>query len=500
MTAKRKIPSPLTVLMIVVVIAALATWVLPSGKYATLTYNDQAFTYKSGDKEQAVPFKQQSLDSLGIKIKLEKFLGGDIKKPVSVPGTYSLQPSHRQGIFEIIKAPIKGVYEAIDIVFLILLLGSFMRIFNASGAMDKGLIFITHKMKGKEYWLIIILTFLFSLGGSTFGMAEEAFPFYPLLAPLFLAAGYDMLIPVAVILGGTSVGYISSITNPFSTIIASNAAGVNWTDGFYGRLVLFFLTTGILTTYIIRYAQKIKRNPSLSLVLKTDGDIEPPYKKLAVTGEQPVMSWKTKLLLIHFAATFIIMVLGVTYLGWWLLEMTALFFASTLLLGFILKMKEKTFIDHFIKGAEEMLTVALIVGVARGVTIILNEGQVSDTIVYNAANAIDTMPPGIFLVVLLILFMVFTLFIPSSSGMAVLTMPIMGSLAVMIGVPGKDAVNAYLIGMGIMGFLTPTGLMLPALAMVNVSVRAWFRFIIPLLLILLLVCSVFLILSFYFSK
>ena len=500
MTAKRKIPSPLTVLMIVVVIAAVATWLLPSGKYSTLTYSNNSFIITKGKDEKAIPFNQASLDSLGVRVKIESFEKGDIKKPVAIPGTYSVQEEQRQGILEIIKAPVKGVHEAIDIVFLILILGSFMRVFNASGAMDKGLIYITHKMKGKEYWLIIILTFLFSLGGSTFGMAEEAFPFYPLLAPLFLAAGYDMIIPVAVILGGTSVGYISSITNPFSTIIASNAAGINWTDGFYGRLVLFFLTTSIFTAYIIRYAQKVKRDPSASLVFKIDGDVMPPFPKLVPAEEKPVLSWKTRLLLLHFAATFILMVLGVTYLEWWLLEMTALFFASTLLLGFILKMKEKTFIDHFIKGAEEMLTVALIVGVARGVTIILNEGQVSDTIVYYAANAIDTMPPAIFLVMLIILYMVFTLFIPSSSGMAVLTMPIMGSLAIMIGVPGREAVNAYLIGMGIMGFLTPTGLMLPALAMVNVSVRAWFKFVLPILFILLITCAAFLILSFYFNQ
>ena len=143
-----------------------------------------------------------------------------------------------------------------------------------------------------------------------------------------------------------------------------------------------------------------------------------------------------------------------------------------------------------------MLTVALIVGVARGVTIILNEGQVSDTIVFYAANAIEGMPPALFLIVLMFLFMLLTLFIPSSSGMAVLTMPIMGSLAIMTGVPGREAVNAYLLGMGLMGLLTPTGLMLPALAMVNVSVRAWFRFIIPLLIMLLIVSVLFLILSY----
>ena len=147
-----------------------------------------------------------------------------------------------------------------------------------------------------------------------------------------------------------------------------------------------------------------------------------------------------------------------------------------------------------------MLMVALIVGVARGVTIILNEGQVSDTIVFFASNAIDTMPPAIFLVLLILLYMVFTLFIPSSSGMAVLTMPVMGSLAIMLGIPGREAVNAYLIGMGIMGFLTPTGLMLPALALVNVSVRAWFRFIVPIAIILLFLCTVFIILSYNFYR
>ena len=182
------------------------------------------------------------------------------------------------------------------------------------------------------------------------------------------------------------------------------------------------------------------------------------------------------------------MIGGVVWLGWSLIEMTALFLAASFLVAIIMRVKENVFISQFIKGAESLLSVALIVGVARGVTIILNEGKISDSIVYYAANAVSTMPPSLFIVMTLLLFVVFTLFISSSSGMAVLTMPVMGSLAMLVNVPGREIVNAYLFGMGIMGFITPTGLILPSLALVNVSIKTWWKFIWPLMLILLIVC------------
>ena len=151
-------------------------------------------------------------------------------------------------------------------------------------------------------------------------------------------------------------------------------------------------------------------------------------------------------------------------------------------------MKESIFINQFVKGAESILSVSLIVGVARGVTIMLNDGKISDSIVYYAAQAVSSFPASIFIIMMLLMYIVFTLFISSSSGMAVLTMPIMGSLAMLVHVPGREIVNAYLFGMGIMGFITPTGLILPSLALVNVSIKAWWKFIWPLLLILTLVC------------
>ncbi|HEX5025112.1 MAG TPA: hypothetical protein VFV68_07555 [Agriterribacter sp.] len=499
MPATRKLPSPVTILMIVIVIAALATWLIPAGRYNTLAFAEgNGFVLNTADGDQLLPLTQHTLDSLQVRISLDKFVSGAIRKPVSVPGTYQHVESNGQGLIAVLQAPLKGIYETIDIVLFILVIGGFMTIFHESGAMVRGLASLSHMMKGKESWLIIILTFLFSFGGASFGMAEEGLVFYPFMVPLFLAAGYDLLVPVAVIFGGTQLGSLSSFTNPFSTIIASNAAGVNWSDGLNGRVIMFIVSTAIIITYIVRYANKVKKTPSMSLVYRIDGHVKTQYDTIPGTNEPtPALDVKTKLLLFLFLATFLGMVAGVVFWDWWLLEMTTLFLASSILLAVVLRIKEKVYVTQFIKGAEGLLSVAFIVGIARGATVMLNEGHISDSILYYAARLVHSMPPGIFIVMLLALFMIFTLFIASSSGMAVLTMPIMGALGLMVHVPGREIVNTYLYGMGIMGFITPTGLILPSLALVNVSVKAWWRFIYPLLIILFIVCSVFLVIGIF---
>jgi uncharacterized ion transporter superfamily protein YfcC len=492
---KKKFPTALTVLMIVIVIAAIATWLLPPGKYDTLTYENKSFVIQTSDSTIRLPFTQTTLDSLHILISPEKFESGSIRKPVSVPGTYRRLPSNRQGVIDIIQAPIKGIYDTIDIILFVLIIGGFINVFQQSGAMEQGLIYLSYKMKGKERWLIIILTFLFSFGGSSYGMAEEAFAFYPVMVPLFLAAGYDLIVPVAVLFGGTQLGTLSSFSNPFSTIIASNAAGVNWIDGIYGRISMFIVSTAVMIFYIERYGRKIKKNPTASFVYRYDGDVKPPFESLSSNQQPAKPGIRNRLLLLLFLLTFLVMIAGVVFFDWWLTEMSALFLASSLIIAVILRMKEKIFAEKFIKGAEGLLMVAFIIGVARGVTVILNSGYISDTIVYYSSQVIRHLSPASFIIILLLLYMVFTLFIASTSGMAVVTMPIMGSLAIMAGVPGREIVNAYLYGMGIMGFITPTGLILPSLALVNVSYKAWLRFAYPLMIILFIVCVLFLIIG-----
>lgn len=498
MASKRSFPGPIPILMVVIILAAISTWLLPAGQYNKLSVTGKTFTMVTDTNEMVLPLTQKTLDSLGIKIKVEKFINGDIRKPVSVPGSFTKQKRNQQGFLSILQAPIKGIIDSVDIILFILIIGGFMFVFNETGAMVKGITWLAHSMKGREHWLIIILTTVFSFFAASYGMAEEALVFYPILVPLFLAAGYDLLVPLAIIFGGTSVGCIPAFSNPFATIIASNAAGINWMDGLTERLILWVMVTALLVWYILRYAAKIKKDPTASLVHKIDGEVKPLYEvNISNDNVIPKLDWKTKLLLLIYICTFLTMIGGVVFLDWWTTEMSTLFLGSAILIAVITRIKEKVFISEFIKGAQSLLSVAFIVGVARGVTIILNEGHVSDSILYYTANMVQGIQPAFFILMLLLFYIVFSIFIQSSSGMAVLTMPIIGALAILVNVPGREIVNSYMYGMCLMSLLAPTGLILPSLAMVNISLKTWFKFIMPLLIMLLLICMAALVIGIY---
>lgn len=498
MPSKKSFPGPIPILMIVIVLAAIGTWFLPAGQYNKMSVTGNTFIMVADSNEIVLPLTQKTLDSLGIMIKVEKFIAGDIRKPVSVPNTFAKQKRNPQGFINILQAPIKGILDSIDIILFILVIGGFMFVFNATGAMVKGISWLAHTMKGREHWLIIILTTIFSFFAGSYGMAEEALVFYPILVPLFIAAGYDLLVPLAIIFGGTSIGALPAFSNPFSTIIASNAAGINWMDGLTERLLIWVLVTALMVWYILRYAKKIKNNPAASLVYKIDGVVKPLYEVNISNGtESPKLELKTKLLLFIYIATFLTMIGGVVFLDWWTTEMSTLFLGSSILIAVIQRMKEKIFVGEFIKGAESLLSVAFIIGVARGVTTILNEGHVSDAILYYTAHMVQGIQPAFFILLLLLFYIIFSIFIQSTSGMAVLTMPIIGALAILVNVPGREIVNSYMYGMCLMSFLAPTGLILPSLAMVNISLKTWFKFIMPLLIVFTVICMVALVIGIY---
>lgn len=492
---KRSLPTPITILVLVIILASICTWIIPAGQYNKLKFDgDKSFVLSTPAGDTVLPAEQNILDSLGIRIALAKFTEGEIRKPVSVPGTYRTLESNPQGFIETLQAPVKGIVDSIDIILFILIIGGFMYVFNETGAMVKGITSLAHSLRGREQWLIIILTVMFSFFAASYGMAEEALVFYPLLVPLFLAAGYDLLVPLAVIFGGTMLGGIPAFSNPFSTIIASNAAGINWMDGLTERLIMFGVSNVILIWYILRYAKKIRKDPSTSLVKQLDGDVKPPYEtEIKMDGAPPKLGWKNRLLIFIYLGTFIAMIAGVVFLDWWTTEMSALFLGSAVLVAIIMRIKEKIFVREFIKGAESLLSVAFIVGIARAVTIVLNEGNVSDSILYHTANLVDGMPPAVFVLILLVFYAVFSFFISSSSGMAVLTMPIIGALIIIVNLPGREVVNSYNYGMALMSFLSPTGLILPSLELTGVSLKTWFRFVMPLMIILTLLCATFLV-------
>jgi uncharacterized ion transporter superfamily protein YfcC len=484
------LPTPYTILMAVIALAALATWLLPAGTYDTLKYDEPTskLILATADGDRTLEPTQRTLDSLQIRVALEKFTNGDLRRAVAVPGTYHQVDASPQGIMAIIKAPIRGVYEAIDVILFVLVIGGFIEVFSRSGAFEAGIQSLSARLKGRESWLVIILIMLFAAGGSTYGMGEECIAFYPVLIPVFLAAGDDLMVPVAVIFGGAAIGFLASTINPFATIIASDAAGINWTVGLSGRLLMFVVGTTLLAAYTIRYAKRVQADPAKSLALVTAPPVGQPVK-----AQSQKLGTKAKVLLALFALTFVAMVIGVSRLGWWFPEMTALFLVAAVMIGIVRGGGELRFTTEFVHGAGGLLGVALIIGIARGVTLVLDDGQISGTLLHYSSQAVEGMPKPAFIVALLFVFAGLTVFISSASGLAVVTMPIMAPLATVVGVPTEQIVNAYLYGLGLMAMIAPTGLILPTLAMVGISYGAWLRFIMPFIGMMTLIAALFLI-------
>ncbi|MBS9765999.1 MAG: YfcC family protein [Flavobacteriaceae bacterium] len=496
-----KLPTAHTILLIIAGLVALLTWFIPAGKYDNLKYDKasnvfikthyqnkvevdektKAETTILAEETTKLPATQETLEKLNIKIPLEKFTSGSIYKPISIPNTYNKLASKPQGFIAFVKAPIKGIIESSDIILFVLILGGVIGIMNFSGAFDAGIGRLAEILNGAEFLLIVFVTTLIAIGGTTFGLAEETIAFYPILIPIFLAARYDAIVALASVYLGSSIGTMCSTTNPFSVIIASDSSGINWTTGLTGRLLMLIGCTLICIIYILRYAKKVQKDARNSVIFEQKEMIEGLFNS---SKSEQTLTNRMKLILLIFTMCFIVMIYGVSRLEWWFEEMTAVFLVGSVIIGILSKISEEKFVSEFIKGATDLLGVAFIIGIARGVSVLMESGLISDTILYNASAVTDGMNKGIFVNALLFIYSGLSFFIPSSSGMAVLTMPIMSPLADTVGVGREVIVNAYLYGMGLFAFINPTGLILASLAIVKIGYDKWLKFVMPLVIIL----------------
>ena len=302
--------------------------------------------------------------------------------------------------------------------------------------------------------------------------------------PIFIAAGYDALVAIATIYLGSCMGTMASTVNPFSTVIASNTAGIDFTSGMVLRFVILIIGLIICIAYTIRYGEKVKKDPSSSYIYNQKEDLERQFLSNVNEEDAPLFTTSRKLILIIFALAFVIMVYGVKELGWWFEEMTALFILVTFIMIFFANLKEQEFVSEFMSGAADLLGVAIIIGLARGVTIIMENGMISDTILNYLSNGVARMNGVVFSTFIFFVYIILGFFISSSSGLAVLSMPIMAPLADVVGISRNVIVSAYQFGQGIMSFITPTGLILASLAMVNVTYDKWLKFVLPLVIII----------------
>jgi uncharacterized ion transporter superfamily protein YfcC len=465
------LPSAYTILFALIVLAAIATWVIPAG------------TYDLNPDGEPIPGTYQEVDA-----KPSKILVDSLTAPIN--GLYGIEDA--TGNINYYNSG--TLFGAIDIALFILVIGGFLGVTMKTGAIQAGIGSLVERMKGRERWLIPALMSVFALGGSTFGMAEESLAFYALVITVLIAAGYDALTGAAVVLLGCGIGVMGSTVNPFATGIASGIAGVSISDGLVGRLVILLAGLAIGIFFVLRYADRVKKDPSKSAVYDMRAENEARFRAEAEAGEI-TLTGTHKTILAVFALAFAVMVYGVIPwedLGiplptwwWWFPEMTASFLLFAILIGVIARMREGELTRTFVDGARDLLGVALIIGIARGITVIMNNGQITDTVLHWVERALGDTGEAVFAIVMFALFLPLSFLIPSSSGLATLAMPITAPLAGFVDVPESLVVTAYQSASGLMNLFIPTSaVVMGGLAIARVPYGTYLRWVWPLLALL----------------
>ncbi|WP_305368640.1 YfcC family protein [Photobacterium leiognathi] len=459
---KLKFPSAYTILMLLTILMAALTWLIPAGQYQMVNN-----------------------ESLG--------------KMVPLVGSYQTVASTPQGLIDILMAPIQGFYDpseymarAVDVALFVLIIGGYLGVVTRTGAIDAGIAGTMAKLNGREKWMIPILMGLFALGGTVYGMAEETIPFYALLIPVMIAAGYDSIVGVAIIMVGAGIGCLGSTINPFATVIASNAAEINFMDGIGIRLAILILGWLMCTFYVMRYAEKVKKDPSQSIVASQKDENERVFLH-SKDQETPSLTVTRKAVLLVFGLTFAIMMWGVSAKGWWMAELSALFIGSSILIGLIGRLSEIELTESFVNGARDLLGVALIIAIARGLVVVMDDGNITHTILNYAEGLLAGLPQIAFINAIYWVEAVLCLIVPSSSGLAVLSMPVLAPLADFAGVSRELVVTAFQSASGLPNLVTPTsGVVMGGLAIGRVAYSSWLRFITPLLAMLTLMVMILL--------
>ncbi len=470
-----RLPSAYTILFALIIVTALATWIVPAGRYAL-------------DPEGSpIPGSYQEVGSSPSRILVDS-----LKAPIN--GLYGVEDAET-GNIDVYNSG--SLFGAIDVALFIVVIGGFIGVTMKTGAIQAGIARLVARLRGRERWMIPILMTVFAIGGTTFGMAEESLAFYVLIITVMIAAGYDALTGAAVILLGAGIGVLGSTINPFATGIASDFAGVGLDDGLVLRIVILVLGLVIGIAFVLRYAERVRKDPSTSLVFDLKAVNEEHFRAGGdVTGDADTvveLTGRHKMILVVFGLAFLVMIYGVipwedigvpiTTLWWWFPEMSASFLLFAVLIGLIGRMGEGELTTTFVDGARDLLGVALIIGIARGITVIMNNGQITDTVLNWAEQALGDVGESGFAVVMYLLFLPLSFLIPSSSGLATVAMPIMAPLADFAGADRSLVVTAYQGASGLLNLVTPTSaVVMGGLAIARVPYGTYLRWVWPLIL------------------
>jgi uncharacterized ion transporter superfamily protein YfcC len=439
MVKSLRVPHTLVLLFVMMVLALIATWLLPQGTFETVA------------------------DDKGHQL--------------VVPGSYALAQERVSlsplTLFTVVP---KALAAAQDIIFFVLIVGGAISVLRATGTIDALLGWILRRIGHSPGWLIGIGMAVFAAGSSAIGVAEEYIPFTAMLVALCVAMRMDVMTAMGILIGGYGIGYGVAALNPFTVQIAQGVAGLAPTSGWQFRLALFVPFVAIGVHHVWSYAAKVRADPSASLMAGVEIAHPPPT-------EYPTLGGRRLAVLALVLVTLAAMVWGISARGWYLVELGALFLALALVAGVVGGLGADGTAKRFGEGAAELAVTAILIGFARSIALILEDGQVLHTIVDGLAGPLGLLGGELAAVGMLLVQTLLNLFIPSGSGQAFVTMPIMAPLADLLGIGRQVAVLAYQFGDGFSNMIVPTNIVLMSiLGIAGVPYDRWFRFAWPLLL------------------
>lgn len=461
-TNKLHMPHVLTLIFLLIVAVAILTWVLPSGEFERTLMDTSA-----GERSVAVAGTYHSVDK------------------VLNDGT-----SLRQGIGQVLMAPGKGIQQMVEVLAFVFIIGGVFQIMAKTNALNMGIQKIVKKLGAKEILIIPILMLLFGLGGSTFGMSDELVPFYLLIMPIMFTMGYDSMTTFMTVCLSATVGYAASTVNPFCVLIAQGIAGIQGNPQLVFRMIQWVIMMGIIITFVTWRALKIKKSPEKSITYQED-----IYKKKEVTSEVDFsqdMTIRQKSVLAVFVIGMVVVVVGLVKFGWYMNELSMCFMGMGLLMGIFGGLNEKEISDEFITGVKDISFAAMVIGFCSGIMVIAQDGKIIDTILNTLSNLVAGSSNTVFAVVLYAVESLLTLLVPSSSGLAALSMPIMAPLCDLHGVNPEAAVTALQYGNQLTNLMSPVaGTTVAGLAICKISFAQWWKTIWKVFLILTVLAIIF---------
>lgn len=463
-----KVPHVYAIIFALMVIFAVLTWIVPSGSYQRQEVNGREVTV-AGTYEQSE------------KTYIDEETGDEVDL--------------RQGVFDVLQAPTRGIQEAIEVVAFILIVGGSFQVITKTGAITSGMGRVVRRFKNKDILIIPIAMVLFALGGTSFGMAEETLPFFAIFMPIMMAMGFDSMTAFMVVFVGARTGYIASTINPFNVLIAQGILGIQGNPQLWLRMIAWVVLTAVAITWVVLYARRVKKNPESSITFEDD-----IAKKVEFAADESALdaefTGRQKGVLAVFIAGMCLIIWGLVTQGWYMNEISAVFLAMGLLAGVIAGFSQDVIAQEFVAGSADFAFSAIVVGLARGILVIASDGMIIDTILNALATGLGGIPAVLFTTLLYAVENLLAILVPSSSGLAALTAPIFGPLTELMGLNPEAAVWALSMGSATMSLICPTSAILVAgLGVCKIKLGQWWKTVWKFFLVVSLINIVFVAIS-----